>query len=115
MGFMKRDLGEFVSVVRDDTKDAVHKTAGAVRHSVNKESTAAATSRLKTGLTRFLDSVTSAMTIPPDDSDEQPMVFKEGAWHVAKSRREARILTLQADHNTYETAPDDEAFEKWRE
>ncbi|PAA85111.1 hypothetical protein BOX15_Mlig021547g1 [Macrostomum lignano] len=112
-GFVKKDLGEFASTLKADTKavyeqvrassgvegeDGGASEGGAGHHSDT-------TQRLRSGLSSLVSTVANAMYIPPDDSDEQALVVTKDGEVCAHDWEKSRIDALKADPATFLTDP----------
>lgn len=64
------------------------------------------------GFSSFLSSVSQALTIPPDDDDEDPILLRDG---VILDGLSSRLHCLRVNPATYCNEPDgtDDGYEKW--
>ncbi|CAG5119843.1 unnamed protein product, partial [Candidula unifasciata] len=106
---VKKDLAEFTCTIHRDTERAVEIT----KESLNNENTASATNRVKAGLTSFLDNISRALVIPPDDDYIPVTVAADGSGLY--DRGKARLHAIQLDASTYMDPPDGppEQFQMW--
>ncbi|BFZ16757.1 hypothetical protein BsWGS_19796 [Bradybaena similaris] len=106
---VKKDLAEFTCTIHRDTERAVEIT----KESLNTENTTHATNRVKAGLTSFLDNISRALVIPPDDDYIPVKVAPDGSGLY--DRGKARLHAIQLDASTYMDPPDGppEQYNKW--
>lgn len=99
--YVKKDFDEFTQTVQEE----VSSTATALKEKlkIDEENGAAAT--VKRSVTSFLNTVSDAFYIPPEDDDEP----------IFLDRLTAIIYNLGSDPSTFLVDPDPKAFEAWQE
>ncbi|KAK6179613.1 hypothetical protein SNE40_011931 [Patella caerulea] len=104
MEFVRRDLGEFTCTVQADTQHAVSATSTTVKETLKAENAATAKSRMKEGINSLFQGLSKALTIPPDDDGQKPVlvVSSESAIY---DRSKARLHAIQVDPGTYLNEP----------
>ncbi|XP_050402266.1 BSD domain-containing protein 1 isoform X2 [Patella vulgata] len=104
MEFVRRDLGEFTCTVQADTQHAVSATSTTVKETLKAENAATAKSRMKEGINSLFQGLSKALTIPPDDDGQKPVlvVSSESAIY---DRSKVRLHAIQVDPGTYLNEP----------
>ncbi|XP_035826444.1 BSD domain-containing protein 1 isoform X1 [Aplysia californica] len=115
--FVKNDLAEFTCTMQKETEKVVEKTSSQLKDSLNRENTAQATSKVKAGLTSFLDNISKVLVIPPDEDDEYVPMKVAADGSGLYDRGKARLHALQLDAGTYIDPPrcPPEQFAMWQE
>ncbi|KAJ8306197.1 hypothetical protein KUTeg_016742 [Tegillarca granosa] len=113
--FMKKDLTEFTNVMQQESSKAVSKTSETLKETLKTENTAAATDKLKHGISNFLDSVTKALVVETEDKNEPAVRPREEASAIF-DRAKARLHAIQVDPGTYYNEPSGSVknFQEWQ-
>ncbi|ESP00606.1 hypothetical protein LOTGIDRAFT_157887 [Lottia gigantea] len=111
---VKRDLGEFTCTVQSDTEHAFNATTTTVKETIKAENASTAKNRMKEGINTLFQGITKALTIPPDDEGEKPMLIVSSESAIY-DRSKARLHAIQVDPGTYLNEPNGspEHFKEW--
>ncbi|XP_074642022.1 BSD domain-containing protein 1-like [Tubulanus polymorphus] len=113
---VSKDLSEFSQTMQVETKKVVKGTSESIKDKLNQETTSAATNKVKAGLTSFLNGISKALVIEPDDEDEQLLVYtNKGDPTPIFDKAKARLHSIQVDPETYcqEPSGPPEQFHEW--
>ncbi|XP_022186253.1 BSD domain-containing protein 1 isoform X2 [Nilaparvata lugens] len=113
--FVKRDLDEISSAVKNEATAVVSNTASAVKETLQLDSPDSTVGNVKRSFSTFLDQVSNALNPLPDDGDEEAILI-QGGTTVMLTRLQTRLHGIYSDAETFtkEIEPEHEAaFEAW--
>ncbi|KAK7485326.1 hypothetical protein BaRGS_00023425, partial [Batillaria attramentaria] len=115
LDMVRKDLAEFGCTMQKDTGHAVEVTSATLKDSLKAENTSAAKEKVTRGLNAFLEGVSRALTVPPDDDDQIPITSSTAEEMF--DRAKARLHAVQVDPGTYMNEPSGspDAYKKWCE
>ncbi|XP_061191177.1 BSD domain-containing protein 1-like [Saccostrea echinata] len=111
---VQKDLAEYTCTMSADTSKAVANTSDKLKDTLKTENTSAAKDRLKSGVTSFLEGLSKALVIEPEDKEEP--VKKPVSSEAVYDRAKARLHAIQIDPETYCSEPSGspEKFQEWQ-
>ncbi|RZF33305.1 hypothetical protein LSTR_LSTR007650 [Laodelphax striatellus] len=113
--FVKRDLDEISSAVKNEATAVVSNTASAVKETLQLDSPDSTVGNVKRSFSTFLDQVSNALNPLPDDGDEEAILI-QGGTTVMLTRLQTRLHGIYSDSETFtkEIEPENEAaYEAW--
>ncbi|KAK7101120.1 BSD domain-containing protein 1-like isoform X2 [Littorina saxatilis] len=111
---VRKDLAEFGCTMQQDTGHAIEITSSALKDSVKAENTSTAKDTFSRGLNTFLEGISKALVVPPDDEGQVPIIAPGSDTY---DRTKARIHAVQVDPGTYihEPSGSPETYGMWCE
>ncbi|XP_075223300.1 BSD domain-containing protein 1-like isoform X2 [Lycorma delicatula] len=113
--FVKRDLDEFSSAVKQEATAVVANTTSAFKETLQLDKPESTVSNVKRSFSSFLGQVSNALSPPPDDGDEEAILI-QGDSPILLTRLQTRLYNIYNDTNTFTKEIEDEhdaAFEAW--
>ncbi|KAL3868627.1 hypothetical protein ACJMK2_041418 [Sinanodonta woodiana] len=103
LGMVSKDLAEFTCTLKSDATRVVAHTSETLKESLKAENTAAATNKVRHHLSNFMGGISRALTVPPDDSDQEPITKR--TQEELFDRAKTRLRVMQVDPGTYLEKP----------
>lgn len=115
--FVKRDLDELSSTVKNEASQVVNSTTSVLKEQLSFDQPESTVNTMKRSMSSFLGTVNNVLNPSPDDSDTEAMVMR-GNIPVVLSRFQAQLHSLMTTEETFTVEPSDaEAaqFSAWLE
>ncbi|XP_060522213.1 BSD domain-containing protein 1-like [Cylas formicarius] len=116
--FVKKDLEEFSSVVKNEASNVVSSAGTVVEKTLNLESPVSAVGSVKRSFSMFLGQMNTVLNPSPDDSDAEPMLVVENFETVKLNKYQKLLYELQKNPETYLCDPEphlQKQFDCWLE
>ncbi|XP_018564535.1 BSD domain-containing protein 1 isoform X2 [Anoplophora glabripennis] len=103
--FVKKDLEEFGSAVKNEASNVVSSTGAVLEKTLKLDSPDSTASSMKRSFSSFLGQVNNVLNPSPDDSDTEIFIV-ENSETVKLTKLQKAIYDLQKDPNTFLCDPD---------
>jgi len=116
--FVKKDLEEFGSAVKNEATQAVASAGSAVERTLKLDEPDSTASSMKRSISSFIGQMNEVLNPIPDDSDTEAILIVDGQETVTLSKLQQAVYNLQKDENTFLTDPDSslqKQYECWLE
>lgn len=106
--FVKRDLDELSSTVKNEASQVVNSTTSVLKEqlSFDLSQSESTVNTMKRSMSSFLGTVNTVLNPAPDDSDQEAMVMR-GNIPVVLTRVQAQLHTLMTSEETFLLEPSD--------
>ncbi|KAL8603544.1 hypothetical protein ACOMHN_052773 [Nucella lapillus] len=114
LDMVRKDLTEFGTTMQNDAGHVVELTSSTLKDSLKTENTSAAKEKMTKGVNTFLERLSQALVVPPDDEGQIPITTSSADPY---DRTKARIHAIQLDPGTYLKEPSgaQETYGMWCE
>ncbi|XP_066260710.1 BSD domain-containing protein 1-like isoform X2 [Euwallacea similis] len=115
--FVKKDLEEFGTAVKNEASNVVSSAGSAVEKTFNLESPDSTVNSVKRSFSSFLGQVNTALNPGPDDEDTEVLIVENSETHQLNNLQRA-LYELQKTPETYMCDPDPslkQQYECWLE
>ncbi|XP_076440881.1 uncharacterized protein LOC143280173 [Babylonia areolata] len=114
LDMVRKDLSEFGTTMQSDAGHVVELTSSTLKDSLKTENASATKEKFTKGLNTFLERLSQALVVPPDDEGQIPITTSTAELY---DRTKARIHTIQLDPGTYLQEPSgaQETYSMWCE
>ena len=102
--FVKRDLDELSSTVKNEATHVVNSTTSVLKEQLSFDQPESTVNSMKRSMSSFLGTVNNVLNPVPDDSDQAAMVMR-GNVPVVLSRFQAQLHTLMTFEETFTSEP----------
>ncbi|KAK3914561.1 BSD domain-containing protein 1-A [Frankliniella fusca] len=102
--FVKRDLDELSSTVKNEASQVVNSTTSVLKEQLSFDQPESTVNTMKRSMSSFLGTVNNVLNPAPDDSDQEAMVMR-GNVPVVLSRFQAQLHTLMTSEETFTAEP----------
>ncbi|XP_050504805.1 BSD domain-containing protein 1-B isoform X1 [Diabrotica virgifera virgifera] len=104
--FVKKDLEEFGSAVKNEATNVVSSTGAVLEKTLSLDSPSSTASNMKRSFSSFLGQMNNVLNPSPDDSDAE-MLIVENSETVTLNKFQKALYELQKDPVTYLEDPDE--------
>ncbi|KAF7270592.1 hypothetical protein GWI33_016483 [Rhynchophorus ferrugineus] len=115
--FVKKDLEEFGTVVKNEASSVVSSAGAVVEKTLNLESPDSTVNTVKRSFSTFLGQMNTVLNPTPDDSDTEILIIENSETH-SLSKYQKALYELQKNPETYLCDPDlslQQQYECWLE
>ncbi|CAH1117277.1 unnamed protein product [Phaedon cochleariae] len=115
--FVKKDLEEFGSAVRNEATSVVSSTGSVLEKTLSLDSPDSTASNMKKSFSAFLGHMNTVLNPSPDDSDTEVLIV-ENSETVTLTEYQKALFKLQSDPTTFLSDPDEtlqKQFQCWLE
>ncbi|KAG5891677.1 hypothetical protein JTB14_020095 [Gonioctena quinquepunctata] len=111
--FVKKDLEEFGSAVKNEANSVVSSTGAVLEKTLNLDSPDSTASNMKRSFSSFLGQMNNVLNPSPDDSDTEVLIV-ENSETVTLTKFQKALYELQKDPSTFLCDPDEELHKQFK-
>ncbi|CAH1965575.1 unnamed protein product [Acanthoscelides obtectus] len=111
--FVKKDLEEFGSVVKNEANCVISSTGSVLENTLSLDSPTSTASTMKRSFSSFLGQMNSVLNPSPDDSDTEILIV-ENSETVELTKLQKAIYDLQKNADTFLKDPDESLSKQFR-
>ncbi|XP_018325225.1 BSD domain-containing protein 1-B isoform X2 [Agrilus planipennis] len=105
--FVKKDLEEFGSVVKQEASTVVSTTGSAITKTLKLDESDSTAGSMKRSISSFLGQMNTILNPSPDDSDTEAIIINEDSDPVTLTKLQQEIYNLQKNETTFLDDPED--------
>lgn len=116
--FVKKDLGEFGSAVKNEATSVVSSTGSMLERTLKLDEPESTASTMKRSISSFLGQMNEVLNPSPDDSDTEAILIVENSDPVTLTKLQQSVYKLQKDEKTFLNDPElalKKQYECWLE
>ncbi|KAK5648688.1 hypothetical protein RI129_003580 [Pyrocoelia pectoralis] len=116
--FVKKDLEEFGTAVKNEASSVVSSTGTAIEKTLKLNEPESTVGSMKRSFSSFLGQMNTVLNPSPDDSDTEAILITEGSEAVTLSKLQQIIYELQKNEKTFMEEPGpslDKQYQCWLE
>ncbi|XP_044265831.1 BSD domain-containing protein 1-like isoform X2 [Tribolium madens] len=116
--FVKKDLEEFGTAVKNEASYVVSSTGNAIEKTFKLDTPDSTASSMKRSFSSFLGQMNTVLNPTPDDSDTEAILIVEDSETVTLTKLQKAIYELQKEDTTFTDDPEEalaKKFECWLE
>ncbi|XP_065167398.1 BSD domain-containing protein 1-B-like isoform X1 [Atheta coriaria] len=112
--FVKKDLEEFGSVVKNEATNVVSTTGNALEKTLKLDEPESTVNTMKRSISSFLGQMNEVLNPSPDDSDTEAIMVVDGQETVPLTKLQQAIYELQKSESTFTDDPDESSVKQYQ-